>query len=262
MKNIIIVFILLFGVNSALSAGVFVLEGVYQGRDLYVQNPFSEEGVGFCIYEVTVNGMVTSDEINSSAFAVDLSMYEFMNGDDIVITIRSKADCIPNIINPEAISPTSSCEFSQVALSDMGVFTWNTKGENGKMPFIIEHYKWNKWVKIGSVLGDGNTNLSAYEVSLNLPAGENTIRLKQKDYNGEHLSEQVSVVSLGTPAELLSAKVTRVINFSAKTHFELFNSYGELIETGFSASVNASELDKGDYYLNYEKISGKEIRKR
>ncbi|MFB0961855.1 MAG: hypothetical protein QMB20_11690, partial [Flavobacteriales bacterium] len=84
MKNIIIVFILLFGVNSALSAGVFVLEGVYQGRDLYVQNPFSEEGVGFCIYEVTVNGIVTSDEINSSAFAVDLSMYEFINGDDIV----------------------------------------------------------------------------------------------------------------------------------------------------------------------------------
>ena len=262
MKNLIITFILLLSVSSVLKAGVFVLEGVYQGKDVYVQNPFSDEGVGFCIYEVMVNGMVTSDEINSSAFAVDLSMYEFANGDNIIITIRTKADCSPKIINPEAISPTSSCEFSHLTLSNDGVFTWDTKGESGKIPFIIEHFKWNKWVQIGSVQGEGNVDFSSYEVSLNLPAGENTIRLKQKDHNGERLSPEVTVMSLGAPVELLSDKVNKTIEFSGRTHFELFNSYGELILTGFDDSFDTAELDKGSYYLNYEKTSGKELRKR
>ena len=49
-------------------AGTIVLEGHYQGKNLFIQNPFSEAGVGFCVYEVTVNDQIATDEINSSAF--------------------------------------------------------------------------------------------------------------------------------------------------------------------------------------------------
>ena len=49
------------------TAGVIVLEGNYQGKNLFIQNPFSEAGVGFCIFEVTVNDQIATDEINSSA---------------------------------------------------------------------------------------------------------------------------------------------------------------------------------------------------
>ena len=58
---------------SALQAGTIVLEGKYQQKNLYVINGIAPEGVGFCVFEVTVNGDVTSDEINSSAFEIDLS---------------------------------------------------------------------------------------------------------------------------------------------------------------------------------------------
>ncbi len=30
-------------------AEVYVFTGVYQGKDLYVKNPFSPDGVGFCV---------------------------------------------------------------------------------------------------------------------------------------------------------------------------------------------------------------------
>jgi hypothetical protein len=46
------------------SAGVIVLEGNYQGKNLFIQNPFSEAGVGFCVFEVTVNDQIATDEIN------------------------------------------------------------------------------------------------------------------------------------------------------------------------------------------------------
>ena len=42
------------------SAGVIVLEGQYQGKNLFVQNPFSEAGVGFCVFEVTVNEQIAT----------------------------------------------------------------------------------------------------------------------------------------------------------------------------------------------------------
>ena len=75
----------------ALLAGVFahaatiVLEGNYQGKNLFVQNPYSEAGVGFCIYQVTVNDKVATDEINSSAFEVDLTNFNLKMGDKVVI---------------------------------------------------------------------------------------------------------------------------------------------------------------------------------
>jgi hypothetical protein len=58
-----------FGLTS--SAGVIVLEGNFQGKNLFIQNPFSEAGVGFCVFEVTVNDQIATDEINSSAFELD-----------------------------------------------------------------------------------------------------------------------------------------------------------------------------------------------
>ena len=40
--------------------GVIILEGNYQGKNLYVQNPFGSGGVGFCVTEVLVNGNITT----------------------------------------------------------------------------------------------------------------------------------------------------------------------------------------------------------
>ncbi|MFT5957541.1 MAG: hypothetical protein ACI87V_001425, partial [Flavobacteriales bacterium] len=40
--------LLLFASPLISNAGVFVYNGVYQGKDLYVKNPFAGDGVGFC----------------------------------------------------------------------------------------------------------------------------------------------------------------------------------------------------------------------
>ena len=50
-----------------------VLEGHYQGKNLYVQNPFAGSGVGFCVIAVYINDDVTTDQVNSSAFEIDFS---------------------------------------------------------------------------------------------------------------------------------------------------------------------------------------------
>ena len=50
-----------------------VLDGHYQGKNLYIQNPFSGSGVGFCVIAVYVNDDVTTDQVNSSAFEIDFA---------------------------------------------------------------------------------------------------------------------------------------------------------------------------------------------
>jgi len=261
MKKLIAILVLCHAALLGL-CNVYVLEGVYQGEDIYVQNPFSDEGVGFCIFEVQVNGLVTSDEVNSSAFAVDLSMYEFQLGAEVIITIRSKANCEPKIINPSAISPSSTAKITEITLQPNAELTWKTEGENGKLPFIIEHFKWNKWVQIGSILGEGTSASSTYSVKVNLPNGNNKLRIKQKDYNGEHLTDVVEITVNKPEVELLSKKVSNTINFSGITHFELFDGYGDLVKSGYAESCNVINLPKGLYYLNYEKSLGIEIKKK
>ena len=78
MKKIFCLFLLLSSLFTGVSAQQqMVLEGTYQGQNLYVQNPFASFGVGFCVVNVTVNGQQSTDEINSSAFEIELSVRKF-----------------------------------------------------------------------------------------------------------------------------------------------------------------------------------------
>ena len=46
------------------SAGVILVEGSYQNQNLYIKNSYRSSGVGFCAYEVRINGTVSTDEVN------------------------------------------------------------------------------------------------------------------------------------------------------------------------------------------------------
>ena len=104
--TLLLVFVLCKTVSLA---GNIVLEGNYQGKNLYIKNPYAGTGVGFCVFEVTVNGSVTTDEWNSSAFEIDLSIHDLDLGDQVVVVIKHKDDCpTPKVLNPEVLNPKST----------------------------------------------------------------------------------------------------------------------------------------------------------
>src|SRR5690606_16112275 len=108
---------------------------------LYIKNPFSGRGVGFCVFEVYVNGALTRDEINSSAFAIDFNILGIKVGDPIEIILKHKDGCTPLILNPESIKPHSTFEVSDIKVSN-NILTWTTTKESGSLPFIIEQFRW------------------------------------------------------------------------------------------------------------------------
>ncbi len=243
-----------------ISAEELVIKGTYQGENIYVKNPFAPSGVGFCAYEVTVNGMITTDEINSSAFEVDLSVYGLNIGDEVSIVIRYKDDCTPMVLNANALQVQKPAKFSSVKATD-GTLTFTTTGETGPLPFIIEQYRWNKWVKVGEVKGKGHNQPNTYETKVRTHSGINKFRVRQTTANrkAQSLSKEAIVTS---EKPLVEFKATNTeITFNSETLYEVYDQYGGIVFKGYGQAINISTLAKGKYYLNYDNSQGEFTRR-
>jgi hypothetical protein len=247
--------------------GTIVIEGNYQGKNLYVQNPFASGGVGFCITEVFVNGNLTTDETQSSAFEIDFKPHKLTIGDKVEIKIKHKEGCKPKVLNPEVLKPKSTYEVISMSVSPDGTLKWSTKAESGKLPFIIEQYRWNKWVKVGEVDGVGTASTNNYEFKVTPHSGKNQFRLKQTDYSGQpRLSKSVDFNSTTCDVTFAPVKVSKEINFTcaekpAETMYEIYDQYGNIVKRGYGSKIDCSNLPKSGYFLNYDNKMGEFVKK-
>ncbi len=251
MRKVLLIFIFILASLYGQSADI-VLKGVYQGKNIYVMNPFSSSGVGFCVFEVRVNGELSTDEINSSAFEIDLSVFQLKKGDKVEIKIKHKDGCRPKIINPEVLKPQSTFMAKYMKVSREGVLSWKTTNESGSLPFIIEQFRWNKWIKVAKVDGKGTASENQYSIKVNPHAGNNRFRIKQIDYtNKPRYSKEIRYRSMSKPVTYSPSKPSNQINFSEETMYEIYDYYGNLVDKGIKARVDISGLSKGEYFLNY-----------
>jgi len=243
------------------------IEGTYQGKNLYVHNPMDDEGFGYCATKVTVNGDIMPGGTGSGAFEIDFSNFNIDLGEPVFIVIEHHDGCKPKILNPEVLLPRSTFEVSSITISDDGKLQWQTKNEHGKLPYIIEQYRWNKWVAIGEIEGNGTESLNKYEFKVSAHSGENTIRVVQIDHSGEkRASAQVKFKS-STPVIVKNPAIVKdLINFTAngasiETRYEIYDAYGNIVKKGVGTSVNCTNLLKGVYYINFDNINEKFVKK-
>jgi hypothetical protein len=250
---------------SNILAAELVVEGTYQGKNIFVQNPFSGNA-GFCITEVLINGKVSTDEIQQSSFELDLGALQLVVGQKVVIKIKYKDGCKPpKVVNPEDLKPRSTFEIvagSMKVSKDGKKLSWTSKGETGKLTFVVEHYRWNKWVKVAEVEGKGTPDPTYYEVNYVPFSGENRIRVKQTDSYGPRLSEPIKYRSMSPAITMTQDAKSGNVNFSGETKYEVFDSYGNVVLQGFSNNVDISSLKKGTYYINFDNKSGDKITRK
>ncbi len=250
-RNLLLFFATVLAILNA-NAGEMELKGTFQGENLYVKNPFAASGVGFCVYEVTVNGQTTTDEINSSAFEIDLGVFQFEIGQAIIVGIKFKDECEPKVLNPEVLNPRATFEINNFTIIGEDL-TWSTTKESGSLPFIIEQYRWNKWVKVGETEGKGSIINNDYKVNVRMHSGENRFRLKQTDYrNKPRYSDEVKSTSSKAVVTFSPHRVEDIITFSEATLYEIYDEYGGIVFKGYGNEINASSLTKGRYYINYD----------
>ncbi len=244
-------------------AGVIVLEGNYQGKNIFIQNPFSEAGVGFCVFEVTVNDQIATDEINSSAFEVDMKNFGLSVGDKVVVQVKHRDGCTPTILNPEVLRPKSTFDIVNQSISSDGTYTWTTTNETGELPYIIEQKRWNKWVKVGEVKGEGTPGEHTYTFNVQPHSGENIFRVKQVDSSKKaRFSESVKLNSSAPTVSWSPQKPKEEIVFSGPTLYEVYDQYGNIVKRGYGDRVEVANLKKDLYYLNYDNSMGETFIKR
>ncbi len=254
MKRIIILLITIISLtNISLASGDIVLEGIFQGKNLYVMNPFASSGIGFCVYEVTINGQVSTDEINSSAFEIDLSLFQFKIGDKIKIEIKHKENCTPKVLNAEVLKPKSTFTVASMNIDDDKTLKWTTKGEAGSLPYVIEQYRWNKWIKVGEVEGKGTPGINSYSIEVHPHSGNNKFRVKQVDFSKTpHYSEELTYKAKVPPVSFNPKKVDNEITFTSDTQYEIYDYYGNIVKKGFGSKIDCSGMKSGDYFLNFD----------
>lgn len=269
MKHIIFTLILplIFVFKGFSQGGVIILEGNYQGKNLYVQNPFGSGGVGFCVTEVLVNGNITTDEVNSSAFEIDFKPHKLNVGEKVEIKIKHKDDCKPKVLNPEVLKPKSTFEVIAMTVDKEGNLKWSTKSETGKLSYAVEQFRWNKWVKVGEVDGVGTPSTNNYIFKITPHSGKNQVRVRQTDYSGQpRLSKPVDFMADVPEVSFAPVKVSKEITFVAgdkpiETMYEIYDQYGNVVKRGYGSSIDASNLSKGGYFLNYDNKMGEFIKK-
>lgn len=250
-----------------LSAGVIQIDGSYQGKNLYVLNPFAGSGVGFCTIEVTVNDIKSTDEIQSSAYEIDFANFKLNIGDKLVVRIKYKDECKPKVMNPEVLKPKSTFEVISIKAEE-SILKWTAKGEGGPLPYVIEQFRWNKWVKVGETPGKGDPAAHDYVYKVKHHSGINKYRVQQTDFTGKpNTSSPVQYKSMAPELAFSPAKASKEIYFqtpdkkAAETMFEIYDSYGNLVKKGMDSQVDVSGLQKGVYYLNYDNKTDKFIKK-
>ncbi len=230
-----------------------VIDGVYQQKNLYVQNYYSGS-VGFCAIEVKVNGNITTDEINSSAFEIDLSSLNLNYGDKILVEIYHKKDCTPKILNIEDVRPMPTFVILSAKGSSDGLITWITEDENGALPYIIEQFKWNKWLPVGEIIGKGTPERHTYTFKAFLTSGENKFRIKQVGFNNTvRYSNDILIQSTKIKPTFTISRDKKEVQFSNETMFEIYDIYGNIIKRGFGINVDINNVEKGTYYLCYDR---------
>lgn len=256
--------LLLFILTSyTASSEEITITGIYQGENLFVMNPFAATGVGFCVYEVTVNGQITTDEINSSAFEIDLSVFQLQIGDKVTIVLKHKEGCVPKILNREVLQSKSTFKVIEIAFDrKTNALRWTSSGEKGSLPFQVEQFKWKKWVNVGTVDGKGTNGPNEYSVKVNTHSGMNKFRVKQIDFSQKpRYSQEATYRSLDPEITFSPEKPKNEINFSAITDYEVYDYYGRLVTKGRGNKVDISKYKKGDYFINWDNSMGQFSKK-
>jgi hypothetical protein len=148
-------------------------------------------------------------------------------------------------------------------VTSAGVISFTTSGESGSLPFIIEQFRWNKWVKVGEVKGKGTNGNNAYTFKAKPHSGKNKFRIKQVDFSRRpRYSREIRLTKSATQVVVISnsdkQKVNAALLFAtedgaeAATMYEIFNEFGNLVKKGFGKKVDLTGLDKGAYFVNYD----------
>lgn len=230
------------------------LEGTYQGKNIYVQNPASGTD-SYCTEKVLVNGKEVPFK-HSSAYEIRLDTLELKIDDPVKVEIYHKHDCKPKVIT-QNYTPKGNFDLVSISVDSNHVLHWISKNELNKLTYTIEQFRWNKWIKVGEVDGIGGMQENAYSFQTQPHSGKNKFRVKQVASGKPRISQAVDFEVPDLGVKIVSHSVNgNLLQFNKETMFELYDQDGNIVRKGTGKSIDMKGLKRGHYYINYDNEMG------
>ncbi len=174
--------LLLLLITAVAHGGEINISGKYQGKNLYVQNPFASDRVTYCADRVFVNNELILSGPAVSAFEIDLSYLPLDT--PITIKIVHKDGCSPLIVNPQAIAANDEFRFITFII-EPGILKWITTNETTSCHFYIERLEENSWIEVADIPAKGAPTNNFYKLPAVHMDGINTYRIRFVQPEGE-----------------------------------------------------------------------------
>jgi len=227
------------------------IEGVYRGKDVFVQNPYLNVEGAFCITGIKVNNQLVIEEPATSAVKIDLS--GFAVNDPVTIIVQHSGACEPRVLNPEVLQPGSSFKILQISVDDASV-SWVTTGEMpGDGQYLLQKLKLDGWQTLVQVPGKGNLDNNQYSIGIEHYAGDNRFRLIYRYQGEEQVSDEFEFYADMEPISYYPENtVYDLISLSRPTDWVIKNYDGEVLLSGYGQDINVEPLPYGEFTLILE----------
>lgn len=158
---------------------------------------------------------------------------------------------------------TATFVIKSFKVSKEGFVSWTSTNEHGSLPFIVEQFIFDKWVKVSEVAGIGTPSPNSYSVPVVLHSGENKFRVRQKGYDKmSRFSDIITYYSKKEPISYSVINKNQTLSFSGDTYFIIYDPYGAIVKQGYGSSVDISNYAKGYYCLVYDNKLGGFTKKK
>lgn len=251
MKKLILFYSLILISISTIGAEL-TISGNYYNENIFIDNP--SVGDGFCVSQVLVNGKNCNIDLQSNTFEIDLGLLQLKPVEAVKITIIHQESCTPIILNPNAL--IQKC-FNQIISARYdkknSEILWSGVKENCSIPYIIEQFKWERWIQLGQVESKLISDTNRYSFKVELHSDANLFRVKQITPRGdENISSDIKAKSLIKEVGIVLDKEGNNIIFSMETNYEIYNQKSELLKSGKATSVNIADMKKDTYIVCFD----------
>lgn len=254
---------------GSLQAGEIMIAGIYQGKNLFVQNPLSPDNKNYCVDEVYINDRKAMANVKVSAFEVDLSELEI--DDPVTIRITHKDGCAPKIINPQVIRPSGSFQIHNVVLLQ-NTIRWSASGETPPFVYYVENLNNGNWIVLKRIAAQGEGEFT-YSTSIGQAEPESKYRIKAQNsethqtfysktvvYDPTQAAAPIDSVAI-QPVTFLPKKPTHQLILSREAEYEIIDSKKKVIAKGKKQTIDIKPLKAGTYYLKVNNQLQKFIKK-
>ncbi|MBC6400048.1 MAG: hypothetical protein GDA37_03370 [Ekhidna sp.] len=229
------------------------LAGVYQGKTLFIQNPFNRDKEVFCVREIRINERTPDINYNLSAIMINFEGYDLYTPVKIRI-IHADTLCHPVILNPESILFHTIFRFLPIHLTDSAL-VWSTKGERGKGYFEVQRLENGIWEEKAIVEAKGKYEGAGYLHRPALTEGANKYRIKYNFPRSSRIkylySSEVELEHYPDRVRFSPKLVKTHLYLSRVSHYEIYDQGNNLVQEGQGKAVDVSKLRKGRYVIYF-----------